>query len=63
MSPDALPVLAGEIGDIGFPARALVTRGAERERAYKVLIDQMPVGSHQEQAGREIPVVILRRVR
>jgi deazaflavin-dependent oxidoreductase (nitroreductase family) len=58
----ANPEVTVELGDETFRARATVSQGEERARVVKVLTDQMPVGSHQDQVEREIPVVILERI-
>jgi deazaflavin-dependent oxidoreductase (nitroreductase family) len=59
----ANPEVTVEVGGDRFPARARTTRGPERDRAYRALAEQMPVGDHESKAGREIPVVILERLR
>jgi deazaflavin-dependent oxidoreductase (nitroreductase family) len=44
-----------------WAAEAEVLRGEERDKAYRLWIEQTPqVAGHQDQAGRELPVVRLR---
>jgi len=39
---------------------ATITSGAEREDAYRLWITAMPhVAGHQDQAGRQIPIVLV----
>jgi deazaflavin-dependent oxidoreductase (nitroreductase family) len=53
----AHPEATVEVGGDAFPVRAETARGAERARLWTLF----PFPEHQERAGREIPVVVLRR--
>lgn len=53
----AHPEVIVEVGAERFEATAVVTRGDERERLWRLF----PFPEHQERAGRQIPVVALER--
>lgn len=56
------PHVTVEIGDETYEAVAVVTEGAERERLWSLITDRYPFFvDHQSKAGREIPIVALRR--
>lgn len=49
-----------ELGTERFPARASVAEGEERARLFKA---QAAFAGYQEQTNRQIPVIILERIR
>jgi deazaflavin-dependent oxidoreductase (nitroreductase family) len=50
------------VTDDSFEADAIVASGARRDAAYRLWIEHAPhVADHQEKAGREIPMVLVRR--
>jgi deazaflavin-dependent oxidoreductase (nitroreductase family) len=54
------PEAVVEHGSRRFPVKAHTTAGAERDIAYRALVNKIPhVGGHQGQTDREIPVVLL----
>jgi deazaflavin-dependent oxidoreductase (nitroreductase family) len=57
------PDVEVEVGTERFPARAIVTSGAERERVWAQSVAQRPfLGEHAQRAHpREIPVIVLER--
>jgi deazaflavin-dependent oxidoreductase (nitroreductase family) len=56
----AHPRVTVEIGPERYEATARVTQGAERERLFTRTLEDYPFfAEHQEQAGRQIPVVAL----
>ena len=59
----AHPDVEVEVGAERFPARALVCRGAERERVWAHCVEQRPfLAEHAERARpREIPLIALER--
>jgi deazaflavin-dependent oxidoreductase (nitroreductase family) len=58
----ANPEVIVEIGGETFPARATVPEGAERDRLFTRMVDQMPgFGEYQTMTTRQIPVVLLER--
>jgi len=60
----ANPKVVVELGSERLEAEALTATGAERERLYRALVETMPgIQGHQEQAEREIPVVVLALLR
>jgi len=56
------PAVEVQLGRERFPATATVAEGAERERLWSWLTEAFsPYAEYQEKAGRELPVVVLRR--
>jgi deazaflavin-dependent oxidoreductase (nitroreductase family) len=59
----ACPDATVEVGVERFVARATPAAGAERERLYELFVSGNPgTEGHQAKAGRQIPMVVLRRV-
>ncbi|WP_018500053.1 nitroreductase/quinone reductase family protein [Parafrankia discariae] len=59
----AHPKVTVELDADRFDAEASTAAGPERERLHTALVDSMPgLRTHQDQATREIPVVILAAV-
>jgi deazaflavin-dependent oxidoreductase (nitroreductase family) len=60
----ANPIVTVEQGSETFQARATVTEGAERERLFAQHVARMPgFGDYQQKTTRQIPVIVLERVR
>ena len=60
----AHPEVIVEVGAEQFPARASVAEGAERSRLFNAQAALMPYfAKYQREATRQIPVVILERIR
>lgn len=60
----ANPEVTVELGAETFQARATVAEGAERERLYDQQAATMPAfAEYKQKTTREIPVVVLERVR
>ena len=60
----AQPRVTIEVGAERFEAKASIAAGAERERLYAQQAAQIPVfGEYQKMTSREIPVVVLERIR
>ena len=60
----AHPDVTVELGAETFPARASVPDGAERQRLYDQMAAQMPnFAEYQRNTTRQIPVVLLERIR
>ena len=59
----ANPEVTVEIGEETYPARASVAQGAERDRIFAQVVEQMPgFGEYQKNNPRIIPVVLLERI-
>jgi deazaflavin-dependent oxidoreductase (nitroreductase family) len=59
----ANPEVYVQVGAQKFPARASTATGRERKRLWRMMADMWPdYDRYQRRAGREIPVVVLRRV-
>jgi deazaflavin-dependent oxidoreductase (nitroreductase family) len=60
----AHPEVTVEVGTERFPARARVAEGEERERLFNAQAAQMPYfAEYQKKTKRQIPVIILERIR
>lgn len=60
----AHPEVMVEVGAERFPARARIAEGEERERLFKAQAALMPYfAKYQQETERQIPVVILERIR
>ena len=60
----AHPEVTVEVGAERFPARASIAEGDERERLYKAQAALMPYfAEYQKKTQRQIPLVILERIR
>ena len=60
----AHPEVAVEIGAEQFKAKAVVTKGEERERLFNAQAGQMPVfNEYRNKTARQIPVIALERVK
>jgi deazaflavin-dependent oxidoreductase (nitroreductase family) len=60
----ANPTVTVELPGDTFPARATVAEGKERQRLYDAQAAEMPAfAEYQEKTTRQIPVVILERIR
>jgi deazaflavin-dependent oxidoreductase (nitroreductase family) len=60
----AHPTATLEIGSERFQVRAVVATGKERERLFKNQADQMPnFAEYQKKTSRQIPVIVLERLR
>jgi|SRR5271170_6478175 len=60
----AHPEVTLEVGAERFKARAIVTRGAERERLFNAQAQQMAVfNEYQKKTARQIPVIAFERVK
>ena len=60
----AHPEVTLEIGAEQFKARAVVTRGEERERLFNAQAGQMPMfNEYRKKTTRQIPVIALERVK
>lgn len=60
----AHPQVTVEVGGDRFPARAIVAEGQERERLYNQHAASLPhFAGFQKKTRRQIPVVILERIR
>ena len=60
----AHPEVTLEIGTEQFKARAVVTKGEERERLFNAQAGQMPVfNEYRSKTKRQIPVIALERVK
>jgi len=60
----AHPEVTVEVGTERFPARARIAEGEERERLFNAQAALMPYfAKYQQEAQRQIPVVILERIR
>jgi deazaflavin-dependent oxidoreductase (nitroreductase family) len=58
----ANPEVTVEAGGETFPARAIVPRGAERQRLFDQMVAQIPqFGEYQKNVTRQLPVVVLER--
>ncbi|MEU9592684.1 nitroreductase/quinone reductase family protein [Streptomyces sp. NPDC048219] len=58
----AHPDVTVELGPDAYPAVATVLDTSERDRLWPLLLEQAPFfAQHREQAGRDIPLVELRR--
>jgi deazaflavin-dependent oxidoreductase (nitroreductase family) len=56
------PHVIVEIGDETYEAVAVVAEGADRARLWSMITDHYPFFlEHEAKAGREIPLVVLRR--
>ena len=59
----ANPQVTVELGIETFKARASVPEGAERDRIFAQVVEQMPgFGEYQKNTTRTIPVVLLERI-
>jgi deazaflavin-dependent oxidoreductase (nitroreductase family) len=59
----AHPEVTVEMGDETFPAIAVITTGAERERLFAAIVQRSAVfGEYQTRTSRLLPVVELRRL-
>jgi deazaflavin-dependent oxidoreductase (nitroreductase family) len=59
----ANPEVTVELGTETFRARATVAEGAERDRIFARVVEQMPgFGEYQKNTTRVIPVVLLERI-
>jgi len=57
------PDVTVELGAETFPARATISRGAERQRLFDQMVAQMPnFAEYQRNTTRQIPVIVLERV-
>ncbi len=60
----ANPNVTVEVGTETFPARTTVAEGEERQRLFDQMAAQMPgFAEYQRNTTREIPVVVIERVR
>lgn len=60
----AYPEVTLEIGTEQFKARAVVTKGEERERLFNAQAAQMPMfNDYRNKTKRQIPVIALERVK
>lgn len=60
----ANPLVTVEVGTEQYQARAVIAEGAERERLFAQMAAQMPgFADYQQKTTRQIPVVVLERVR
>ena len=60
----AHPEVAVEIGAEQFKAKAVVTKGEERERLFNAQAGQMPMfNEYRNKTTRQIPVIALERVK
>ena len=60
----ANPAVTLEVGSEAFPARASVAEGDERQRLWDQMVAQMPgFADYQRNTSREIPVVVVERIR
>ncbi len=60
----AHPEVILEIGTEQFKAKAVVTKGAERERLFNAQAAQMPMfNEYRNKTTRQIPVIALERVK
>ena len=60
----AHPEVMVEVGTERFPARARIAQGEERERLFNAQAALMPYfAKYQQETERQIPVVILERIR
>jgi deazaflavin-dependent oxidoreductase (nitroreductase family) len=60
----ANPDVTVEAGGETFSARAIVPQGAERQRLFDQMVAQISqFGEYQKNATRQLPVVVLERVR
>ena len=53
----ANPSVTVELGDQSFPAQAVVTSGAERDRLYALVSDG--AGQYEKNTDRVFPIVVL----
>jgi deazaflavin-dependent oxidoreductase (nitroreductase family) len=59
----ANPTVTVEIGSERFEARAVATKGEERERLFRHQAEQMPqFNEYQKRTSRQIPVLALERI-
>jgi deazaflavin-dependent oxidoreductase (nitroreductase family) len=59
----AHPKVTVEVGPETYRATAVVTKGEERQRLWKMILDGYPFfAEHQAKTSREIPVIALERV-
>ncbi|HEV2238809.1 MAG TPA: nitroreductase family deazaflavin-dependent oxidoreductase [Ktedonobacterales bacterium] len=59
----AHPEVTVELGAERFTARAVVSEGAERERLFAQMAEQMPnFAEYQRNTTRQLPVIVLERV-
>lgn len=60
----ANPEVTVEVGTERYAARASIPEGAERQRLFDRMVAQMPgFGEYQRNTTRQIPVVLLERMR
>jgi deazaflavin-dependent oxidoreductase (nitroreductase family) len=60
----ANPDVTIEMGSESFPARASIAEGAERQRLFDQMAAQMPnFAAYQQKTTRQLPVIVLERVR
>ena len=58
----ANPEVRVEVGTESFPARATITKGAERQRLFDQMAAQMPnFAEYQRNTTRRLPVIVLER--
>jgi deazaflavin-dependent oxidoreductase (nitroreductase family) len=59
----ANPSVTVELGRQSYPARAVITEGAERDRLYRLIADQVPAfAEYEKSTDRTFPVVVLEGV-
>lgn len=59
----ANPIVTVEVGQEQFQARATVAEGAERERLFNQMAQQMPgFAEYQQKTTRQLPMVVLERM-
>jgi deazaflavin-dependent oxidoreductase (nitroreductase family) len=59
----ANPSVTVELGRQSYPARAVITDGAERDRLYRLIADQVPAfAEYEKSTDRTFPVVVLEGV-
>ena len=59
----ANPEVTVEMGSESFPARAAIPEGAERQRLFDQMAEQMPnFAAYQRNTTRQIPVITLERM-
>ena len=58
----ANPEVTVEVGTESFPARAMITTGAERQRLFDQMAARMPnFAEYQRNTVRQLPVIVLER--
>jgi deazaflavin-dependent oxidoreductase (nitroreductase family) len=56
------PEVTVEVGTESFPARATITKGAERQRLFDQMAAKMPnFAEYQRNTTRQLPVIVLER--